>query len=81
MVTFWVMRHFLFCKVRQELAWTFVIQLRFLGVTKLSEEGNRIEGHEDLSLRLIVGELFEGLIQKKSILNLGSSRNIPRDVA
>ncbi len=30
-VTLWVMRHFLFWQVRQELAWTFVIQLRFLG--------------------------------------------------
>jgi len=30
-VTFVVMRHFLFCQVRQELARTFVIQLLFLG--------------------------------------------------
>ncbi len=29
-VTLWVMRHFLLCRVHQELAWTFVIQLRFL---------------------------------------------------
>jgi len=26
-----VMKLFLFCQVRQELAWTFVIQLQFLG--------------------------------------------------
>jgi len=30
-ITLWVMRHFLLCEVRQELAWTFVIQPRFLG--------------------------------------------------
>ncbi len=29
--TLGVMRHFLLCEVRQELAETFVIQLRFLG--------------------------------------------------
>jgi hypothetical protein len=31
-VTLWVMRHFLFGKVRHELGWTFVIHLRFLGL-------------------------------------------------
>ncbi len=30
-VTLWMMRHFLFCEVRQELVWIFVIPLRFLG--------------------------------------------------
>ena len=30
-VTLLVMRSFLFCQVRQELTWPFVIQLRLLG--------------------------------------------------
>jgi hypothetical protein len=42
-VTFWVMRHFLFCEVRQELAWTFMIQLRFLGSTEIAIRTHRLK--------------------------------------
>ena len=71
-VTFVVIRFFLFCQVRQELARTFVIQLLFLGLSPPLGKG----GEGDF---LILSSHTIPLVAAGSFIPFNSSALIPNE--